>query len=114
MSLKVYHSLDFSTAKKRVEVNKVDPYCIHLEDYEDINDLIERSIRTKTKFVVPHVPGSVFDTEDDIKSQLMSTGEYDQSTLSEQEAEPSVIKGEVNEAKITDSGSADSDVVSTQ
>lgn len=61
--MKVYHTFDFESAKKRVEPNIVDKYAVQAEDYENLNDLIKRSIRTKTRF---HEE-KVYDSEYDIK-----------------------------------------------
>lgn len=47
--MKVYNSLDFEAVQARVEKNVVDPYAVHAEDYEDINDLVRRAERTKSK-----------------------------------------------------------------
>lgn len=49
--MKVYKSLDFSSAPARIEPNDPGEYQVHLEDYESLNDLIRRSIRTRSKFV---------------------------------------------------------------
>lgn len=61
--MKVYHTFDFEIAKKRIEPNIVDKYQVQAEDYENINDLIKRSIRTKTKFTEE----KVYESEYDIK-----------------------------------------------
>lgn len=68
-----YHSLDFASVKKRMQNEKfeVDPYAVELEDYENINDLIARSVRTKTKFVPDHDENAVYDSDDDIASQIL-------------------------------------------
>lgn len=44
-----YHSLDFASVKKRMQNEdfKVDPYMVELEDYENINDLIARSVQER-------------------------------------------------------------------
>lgn len=69
--IKCYFSLDFKATKSRIEPNKVDPYAVHLEDYENINDLIARSIRTKTTFTPDHNSNAVYDTDSDIEQQLL-------------------------------------------
>lgn len=77
-------SLDTKSMSKRIEPNKVDRYCIDLEDYENINDLINRSIRTKTKFVPDHIPGAEYDSDKDIADLLGEQPIIDQSPQSGQ------------------------------
>lgn len=48
--MKVFHSLDFSSQKARIEKTPDTPYLVHLEDYESINDTIARSIRIGHKY----------------------------------------------------------------
>lgn len=67
---KCYHSLDFASAMKRVEPNKVDDYRVQLEDYENINDLINRSLLCKQRFVPHQDPNAVYETDDQIAQQL--------------------------------------------
>ena len=47
--LKVYSSLDFSTAPARIEPNVPGDYIVQDEDFEDINDLVARATRTRSK-----------------------------------------------------------------
>lgn len=47
--MKVYRSLDFASAKSRIEPNDPGEYEVHSEDFESINDLVRRAERTRTK-----------------------------------------------------------------
>lgn len=47
--MKIYQSLDFEASKKRVEPYAAGDYIVHAEDYEDINELVQRCIITKSK-----------------------------------------------------------------
>lgn len=47
--MKIYHSLDFEANKKRVEKYSAGKYIVHAEDFESINDLVERALKTHTK-----------------------------------------------------------------
>lgn len=57
----IYHSFDFKSAQKRIKKTSSGDYLVHLEDYENINDLIERSIRCKRKFVPETNPEASYD-----------------------------------------------------
>lgn len=59
--MKIYMSLAFKDNADRIEKNVVDDYSVHLEDYESINDLIARSIRTRTKFTPETDKNAVYD-----------------------------------------------------
>lgn len=59
--VKVYKSLDFSSAPVRIEPNDPGEYQVHLEDYESLNDLIRRSIRTRSKFAPETSENAVYD-----------------------------------------------------
>lgn len=61
--MKIYRSLDFASMQKRIEPNEAGDYLVHLEDYESLNDLIRRSIRTKTKFVPERSENAVYDDD---------------------------------------------------
>lgn len=80
--IKVYNTFDFEAVSKRVEKTKIDPYQVHAEDFENINDLIERSIRTKTQFKEDKIPGLVYDTEKEI-ADFLGNGEPTQSQAGE-------------------------------
>lgn len=93
LKVKVRHSLDLEEQKKRLDdelsKRKNDPYCIHTEDYEDINDLINRAYRTRTVLkpndighmdIEPH-----YDDDEDIAHQLESDTYIDQSAVTEKE-----------------------------
>lgn len=47
--MKIFHSLDIKSQQARIEKTVIDPYDVHTEDYEDLNDIIRRAVRTKTK-----------------------------------------------------------------
>lgn len=59
--MKIFKSLDFEVSKKRIEPNTPGEYLVHLEDYESLNDLIRRSVRTSSKFDVPSSETGEFD-----------------------------------------------------
>lgn len=85
-NLTCYHSLDFASAKKRVFLQNapIDPYKVELEDYENINDLIARCVRTKKPFKPETNSAAVYDTDEDIAQQLP---EY-KDQLAQPEIEP--------------------------
>ncbi|QCS36710.1 hypothetical protein [Capybara microvirus Cap3_SP_646] len=43
----IYHSLDFASARSRIESNDPGDYLVHCEDFENINDLVKRSLITR-------------------------------------------------------------------
>lgn len=93
--VKVYMSFDFVTAKKRIEPNKVDKYAVQAEDYENINDLISRSIRTKTKFKEEKVYDSEYDFDLDKEFEKVPEMEVEApAEQSEAEAENNVSGAE--------------------
>ena len=97
--LTCYHSLDFASAKKRVFLQNapIDPYKVELEDYENINDLIARSVRTKKKFEPETNSAAVYETDEEIAQQLP---EYvDQSPKPEIEAEQEAAAAEQSEGQ---------------
>lgn len=83
--MKVYHTFDFESAKKRIEPNIVDKYLVQAEDYENINDLIKRSIRTKTKFHEEPVYESEYDIKYDDEDILNEEATIDETKQSEVE-----------------------------
>lgn len=95
-----YHSLDFASVKKRMknEEFKVDPYKVELEDYENINDLIARSVRTKTKFTPEHDESAIYDSDEDIAAQI-TPDIYDQSFQPDIESVATEDKGKRSDAK---------------
>lgn len=95
MNVKCYHSLDFASAKKRAfkDNNPIDEYQVQLEDYENINDLIARSIRTKKPFTPETNSSAIYETDEEIAQQLP---EYN---LSDQEGiEPDQEAGEAKQS----------------
>lgn len=83
--MKVYHTFDFESANKRIEPNIVDKYQVQAEDYENINDLIKRSIRTRTKFHEDVVYESnydiKYDDDDILKNEEAEVEETEQSEV---------------------------------
>lgn len=96
-----YHSLDFASVKKRMQNEdfKVDPYKVELEDYENINDLIARSVRTKTKFVPEHDANAIYDSDDDIAAQITPEWFVDQMQQTSDEPVVTEDKGKQSDAK---------------
>lgn len=72
--MEIYKSLDFVSAGNRIEENTPGDYIVHLEDYESLNDLIARSIRTKTKFVPEASENAEYDDDKYIDDVI---GSYD-------------------------------------
>lgn len=74
-SVRCYHSLDFDSAKKRLKEDlnnwKNGPYIVHVEDYESINDMVRRCVKTKTKFPIEqNNPLAHYDSDEEIAQQL--------------------------------------------
>lgn len=84
--MKVYHTFDFNSAKKRIEPNIVDKYQVQAEDYENVNDLIKRSIRTKTKFHEEKVYESEYDIKFD-DDEIFENKEADVNETKQSEVE---------------------------
>lgn len=99
--MKTYHSLDFESQKKRLEPNDPGEYLVELEDYESLNDLIERAIIKKEPFVPQNVPGAEYDTDEDIADQLgyPQTPDKDRPAEPDVEAEESESDAERSEGK---------------
>nr|CDL66000.1 unnamed protein product [uncultured bacterium] len=99
--MKIYHPMDYSHSKDRIEPNNPGKYMVHAEDFENINDLIARSIITKTPFKPETDEDAYYDTDDDIAAELG----VDIPTKEDRPAEPAVdaeqgsTKGERSEAK---------------
>lgn len=72
--LKVHHNFDFKSVDQRLEKTVVDPYRVQIEDYENINDLVNRSIRTKTKLDLEKIPGAEYDDDKIIDMWLSEAG----------------------------------------
>lgn len=77
MQIKVFHSMDFQAAQKRIEKNEVDPYQVHLEDYENINDMINRAIRTKGYFEPTNNPSAIYDGDLDGEKWIAENDDYE-------------------------------------
>lgn len=86
-SAKNYHSLDFEVARKRSRQNLTEPgpYKVHVEDYENINDLIARSQRMRRLNVNDsiiqtshdeHVSGAHYENDKEILDQLVEDQLY--------------------------------------
>lgn len=94
-----YHSLDFVSAKARLkdEPFVVDKYSVETEDYENINDLIARSVRTKTKFVPETDETAIYESDKDIASQILDN--YNLSLKDDIETEQEESDGKQSDAK---------------
>lgn len=72
--MKVYHSLDFSKASARIEPNVAGEYIVQDEDFEDINDLVARAARSRSR--LPDMSSDMVEYDDtdvfveDIKNDL--------------------------------------------
>lgn len=99
--MKIFKSLDFESQRKRIEPNTSGDYLVHLEDYESLNDLICRSVRTKSVFkpVTPkeeHFDGVL----DDIEKEFQEYEKMiDQNQPADFSAGSNVPAGERSEAK---------------
>lgn len=104
-TVRCYHSLDFDSAEKRLKEDlsnwKNGPYIVHVEDYESINDMVRRCVKTKTKLPTESNPLAHYDTDEDIVQQLP---EYaDQMAKSESVSEQEQAKDEVEASSTSDS-----------
>lgn len=102
--VKCFSTYDFEGVNKRVEKTVVDPYCVQLEDYENINDLVERAIRTKAplKSVLPDkIDGAEYDSEKVINEWLTDAG-IQQTEPQAEKASQSDVKDEQSEVKTAD------------
>lgn len=109
--MKIFKSLDFKSQRERIEPTKSGDYLVHLEDYESLNDLIRRSVRTKSVFTPTPPKKEHFDgVLDDIEKEFQ---EYEQTIDRNQAADYSagsnVPAGERSEAKGEVSQPADED-----
>lgn len=81
------HSMDFETQAVRLknELSKRvnDDYVVHLEDYENINDMVRRCTITKTRINPETNPLATYDTDEEIAAQLP---EYSQEEASSSQA----------------------------
>lgn len=101
MMIKIYKSLDFKQNSKRIEPNDPGVYQVHAEDYESINDLIRRSIRTKSRFVPETSENAVYDDVlDEVNDDLTMTPEKEDRNLpTDDTADNAGSKAERSEAK---------------
>lgn len=98
-NMKIYMSLAFEENKKRIEPNDPGDYEVHLEDYESINDLIARSIRTKTKFTPQRDENAVYDDVlVDVADEFEKLIEKDQSETAAKETDTPGQNAERSEA----------------
>lgn len=89
--MKIFNSLDFKSQRERIEPTVAGDYEVHLEDYESLNDLIRRSIRTKSPFKAESNPNASYD---DVLDDLDK--EFEEMINQNQ---PEVIKPEDSTAK---------------
>lgn len=73
-TIRCYHSLDFDSAKKRLNEDlnnwKNGPYRVHIEDYESINDMVRRCVKTKTNLPIDRNPLAYYESDEEIAQQL--------------------------------------------
>lgn len=111
------HSMDFDMQAFRLkeELSKRvnDDYIVHIEDYENINDMVRRCIITKTKFKPESNPLATYDTDEDIAAQLPEYNEQkDQSSTAGIEPEQEQAAAEQSEGKASSiSGSTASETM---
>lgn len=99
--MKTYSPYDFESAHKRIEKTVVDSYKVQLEDYENINDLVERSIRTKTPFKPEKIAGAEYDS-DEIIDQWLNEAGIQTNEPKANEASKSADEDEQSEVKTAD------------
>lgn len=104
--MEIYKSLDFSSQKKRIEKTKSGESLVHIEDYENINDLIRRAVRTKTKFVPESDENAVYDDLEEISAEIEK--EIDRNQLQDNSSEQSSSTDERSEVKEQTQGSDES------
>lgn len=107
--MKIFHSLDFSSQKGRIEPTKSGDNLVHIEDFENINDLIRRSVRTKTPFVPEHDKNAVYDDLDKIQEEIQI--EIDRFEPTDVQTEQNRSKDEQSEVKDQVQGSVESEQV---
>lgn len=99
--MKVYMSLDFASAPARIEKNVAGEYCIHAEDFENINDLVQRSIRTRTK--LPDLSSDRAEYDDEFEPQTPEN-QIDQSEVTANKPAVEPKDGERSEAAEAQTG----------
>ena len=102
--VKTFSTYDYQGINKRIEKTIVDPYHVQLEDYENINDLVERSIRTKSplKNVLPDkIDGAQYDS-DKIIDQWLNEAGIQTNEPENQKASKSAVADEQSEVKTAD------------
>lgn len=97
----IYRSLDFNRNSKRIEPNDPGTYQVHMEDYESINDLIRRSIRTKSRFVPQRDENALYDDVlDEVNEDLSETPEnIDRNLPADTEVDNAASSAERSEAR---------------
>lgn len=71
--MKIYNSLDCESQKMRLEPSVAGDYLVHVEDFENVNDIISRAVRTRTE---PNY-GSKYLTEyDDLDKYQVDIEDY--------------------------------------
>lgn len=113
------HSMDFGMQALRLnsELSKRvnDDYIVHVEDYENINDMVRRCTITKTKLKIDSNPSATYDTDEDIAAQLpkyAANEQKDQSSLAGKEPEQEQAVAEQSDGKASlNSGSTASETI---
>lgn len=108
--MKVFKSLDFKSQRERIEPNTAGDYLVHLEDYESLNDLIRRSIRTKSKFVPEKRPDAEYDEVilTDIEKEFQEIMDRNQ----QQQVKPEVTDPADEQSEVNGSSSSSGEQVS--
>lgn len=106
--MKVYKSLDFESQKKRIEPNEPGEYLVHLEDYESLNDLIRRSVRTKSPFKPESSKDAVYDDVlDEFDEEYQKLIDQNQPEVIKPEENTATAEQSEGQASVNTSGSTD-------
>lgn len=97
--IKIYGPFDTKSMQKRVEKTVNDKYSVHLEDFENINDLIRRSIITKTSFKAEKIDGLTYDTDKELTEFFNGKPEELSADETSDMTEQSEVKADVQSAE---------------
>lgn len=109
-TIRCYHTFDFDSAEKRLKEDldswKNGPYIVHIEDYESINDMVRRCVKTKMKLPIESNPLAYYESDEEISQQLP---EYiDQTATLESVSEQEQAKDERSEVEASSTSDSSS------